>query len=46
MMGFTKEDALEGYLACDKNVETAASYLFDKQARGDLLSIILDLFIG
>ncbi|CAD8101394.1 unnamed protein product [Paramecium sonneborni] len=38
MMGFTKEDALEGYLACDKNVETAASYLFEKQARGDLLS--------
>lgn len=30
MMGFTKEDALEGFLACDKNVETAASYLFDK----------------
>ncbi|CAD8186821.1 unnamed protein product [Paramecium octaurelia] len=38
MMGFTKEDALEGFLACDKNVETAASYLFEKQARGDLLS--------
>ncbi|CAD8093938.1 unnamed protein product [Paramecium sonneborni] len=38
MMGFTKEDALEGYLTCDKNVETAASYLFEKQARGDLLS--------
>ncbi|CAD8151966.1 unnamed protein product [Paramecium octaurelia] len=38
MMGFSKEDAQEGFLACDKNVETAASYLFEKQARGDLLS--------
>lgn len=29
-MGFTKEDALEGFIACDKNVDTAASYLFEK----------------
>jgi UV excision repair protein RAD23 len=29
-MGFTKEDALEAFLTCDKNVETAASYLFEK----------------
>lgn len=46
MMGFTKEDALEGYLACDKNVETAASYLFEKQARGDLLSKRLKCILG
>lgn len=36
MMGFSKKDALEGYLACDKNIMIASSYLCEKVAKGEL----------
>jgi UV excision repair protein RAD23 len=29
-MGFTKQDSLEAFLACDRNAEVALNYLFEK----------------
>jgi uncharacterized UBP type Zn finger protein len=29
-MGFHKQDALEAFLACDRNAEVALNYLFEK----------------
>ena len=35
-LGFSKLDATQVYIACDKNEEMAANLLFDRLANGDL----------
>lgn len=36
-LGFEKNDALEAYLACDRQKELAINYLFDARESGALL---------
>lgn len=36
-LGFDKNDALEAYMACDKQKELAINYLFDARESGALL---------
>ena len=35
-LGFSKLDATQVFMACDKNEELAANMLFDRLANGDL----------
>ena len=35
-LGFSKLDAVQVYMACEKNEELAANMLFDRLANGDL----------
>ncbi|EGR30961.1 uv excision repair protein rad23, putative [Ichthyophthirius multifiliis] len=43
MLGFDKNDALEAYIACDKQKELAINYLFDQKDKGNLLCIFIKI---
>lgn len=36
-LGFTKQQAIEAYLSCDKNLELAISFLFDQADNENLM---------